>query len=588
VKYPPRPWIARIGECLSRLTNVPTRGIQKVFLFFIYTGGVALVGIVLGMWFQQNNALARIFFRLGIDQSALRQYFDTSVSAQVARWKEVNTNLHVIEVAAFKISEATILGGSLAEVGGNLVIASPHGQLSYMDAGDRFHALDMRVPMNIEALRNDPLYKDPMFNIAYVRTYDLLAVRTSAETYDLYASFSRFAGRCFEFVVSRIALEVSDKNVRPISDWRDVWTAKPCVPLKSRGERFVGEEAGGRMVRYGSDTILVSVGDHQFDGFYDSQAVAMDPASDLGKLVEVNIKTGASRHFAVGLRNPQGLAIAPDGRIWETEHGPQGGDEVNLMIEGRNYGWPIVTYGMAYGNPPKNWPANPKAGSHDGYTRPRYAFVPLIGIGNLLVPDSREFPNWAGSLLLCSLRANTLYVLKTEGDDIVYAEPIPMDRYRLRDIAILPDGRLAILADGGSLLLVRNAEAHRDEAQQVEVTSSLPHPAPDEALHIVTGTAVERGRRYFQATCAACHSLTGEVGIGPPLNGIVGRRIAAVPRFGYSTALEARSDIWTEDLISSFVNNPTGTVPGTSMPRTGIYVDQAADVVAYLKTTREP
>ena len=132
------------------------------------------------------------------------------------------------------------------------------------------------------------------------------------------------------------------------------------------------------MVRYGSDTILVSVGDHQFDGFYDSQAVAMDPASDLGKLVEVNIKTGASRHFAVGLRNPQGLAIAPDGRIWETEHGPQGGDEVNLMMEGRNYGWPIVTYGMAFGNPPKNWPANPKAGSHDGYTRPRYAFVPSI------------------------------------------------------------------------------------------------------------------------------------------------------------------------------------------------------------------
>src|SRR5262249_28579521 len=186
-----------------------------------------------------------------------------------------------------------------------------------------------------------------------------------------------------------------------------------------------------------------------------------------------------------------------------------------------------------YGLPPRNWPANPKAGGHDGYTRPRFAFVPSIGIGALIVPDPQEFPNWKGSLLLCSLKANTLYVLKTEGDDIVYAEPIPMG-YRLRDIAKLPDGRLAILADGGSLLLVRNADAHRKEAQEIELSglSSLPHPTPDESLRIQTGTPTERGRRYFLASCASCHSLGGEVGIGPPLNGIVGLHFEAIPGFG--------------------------------------------------------
>ena len=425
--------------------NVSKKAILKVTLFLIYTGGVALVGLVLGSWLQQNNIINKAVYRLGIDQSVLRQYFQTSVpKTLVLPWKEVNTNLHVIDVAAFRYSEATIRGGGLAEVNGNLVIASPHGQLNYLDPGGQFHALDARVPMNIDALRNDPLYKDPMFNIAFVHIHGLLAIRTGGETYDLYASFNRFAGHCFEFVVSRISLEANGNGVRPLSGWHDVWAAKPCVPLKSRGERFVGLQSGGRMVRNGNETILVSVGDHQFDGFYDDQAVSMDPAWDLGKLVEVNIRTGASRHFAVGLRNPQGLVIAPDGRVWETEHGPQGGDEINLMIDGQNYGWPIVTYGMAYGFPPRNWPANPEAGSHDGYTRPRFAFVPSIGIGALMVPDPQEFPNWKGSLLLCSLKANTLYVLKTEGDDIVYAEPIPMDGYRLRDIAKLPDGRLAI------------------------------------------------------------------------------------------------------------------------------------------------
>ena len=143
------------------------------------------------------------------------------------------------------------------------------------------------------------------------------------------------------------------------------------------------------MVQSGDDTILVSVGDHQFDGFYDSRAVAMDPATDLGKLIELNIKTGVSRHFARGLRNPEGLTIARDGRIWESEHGPQGGDEINLMVEGRNYGWPIVTYGMAYGYPPKNWPFNPRPGGHDGYTRPRFAFVPAIAPTNMVAPDPK-------------------------------------------------------------------------------------------------------------------------------------------------------------------------------------------------------
>ena len=563
----------------------------SVAIFLLaYTAGVASVGLVIGVWLQHKQLPSKLIERWGIDPRAFRLYLEAGSSrVQDVPWQDVNTHLHAIQVATVKVSDVTVRGGSLAEVGGNLVIASPHGQIHYMDASGQLRNLDLRVPMNMEALRSDPLYKEAMFNIAKVRTHGLLAIRTGAQTYDLYATFNRFAGRCFEFVVSKVSLEVNDNTVRPISGWRDVWTAKPCIRLKDRGELIAYEQSGGRMVRLRNDTILVSVGDHQFDGFYDSQAVSMDPASDLGKLVEVNIETGVSRHFAIGLRNPQGLTIAPDGRIWQTEHGPQGGDEVNLMIEGQNYGWPIATYGMTYGYPPRNWPFNPKVGGHDGYTRPRLAFVPAIGTSAIIAPDAREFPNWAGSLLLCSMRASTLYVLKTEGDDIVYAEPIPMQGYKLRDIVSLPDGRLAILADGGWLLLVRNAEIHRGEAQRFEVSglSSLPPPLPDEGLQLrSTGSAAERGKRYFDSTCATCHSLTGEARVGPPLNGVVGRRFAAVAGFGYSDALKARHGTWTEAQISSFISNPAGMVPGTSMPTTGVSLSQSRDVAAYLRTTR--
>jgi cytochrome c2 len=441
--------------------------------------------------------------------------------------------------------------------------------------------------MNIEALLNDRLYKEPMFDVTEVRTHDLLVIGTGGDNYDLYASFNRFTGHCFEFVVSRISLEANDRIIRPTSGWRDVWTAKPCVPPKDRGWLFVGSQSGGRMVQLRDDTILVSVGDHQLDGFYDSRAVSMDPATDLGKVVEINVETGISRHVAIGLRNPQGLAVGRDGRVWATEHGPQGGDEINLIVDGRNYGWPIVTYGMAYGHPPKNWPFNPTPGAHDKYTRPRFAFVPSVAIGSVVAPDPREFPNWATSLLACSLRANTLFVLRTEGDEIAYAEPISLQGYRLRDIVSLRDGRLAIMTDRGSLLLVRNAEKHHHDAQQFEVSglSSLPRPSLDEAPAQTATSAAVRGRHHFVAMCGRCHSLDGQVGAGPPLNGVIGREIAAVSEFGYSAALAKRKGRWTESLITSFIGNPEVTVPGTTMGATGIYEDQAKDLVEYLKRT---
>lgn len=536
-----------------------------------------------GIWLERQQLPYRVVARV---ESALNGFLDRTPQAQVVRWRNVNTNLHEVQFATVRVSRPTSDGGSLAAIGNNLVISSPLGQLNYLNSKGQLHSLDVRTPMNIDGLRNDPLHKDPLFNVTYFRTHGLLAIQTGDDTYDLYASFNRYAGTCFEFVVSRISLKAYEQTVRPISGWHDVWTAKPCVRLKDRGTRFAGLHSGGRMARLNEDTILISVGDFQFDGYNDSQAAAMDPASDLGKLIELNIRTGVSRHFAMGLRNPQGLVIARDGRIWETEHGPQGGDEVNLMIDGQNYGWPKVTYGMNYGWPPKSWPFSPKPGTHDGYTRPRFAFVPSIGIGNLIEPDPRQFPNWRGTLVLCSLAANALYVLKTEGDDIVYAEPIPFTGYRLRDIVTLHDGRLAILADGGTLLLVRNAESSGgDERVVVEGLASLSPPLPEEALSR-RGNGRDRGRQLFMGACASCHSLAGEIGVGPPLNGVVGRPVAAVPGFGYSVALKERNDVWTESLLNAFIIDSKTVVQGTSMPTTGLYVSQARDIVEYLKTTR--
>ena len=147
---------------------------------------------------------------------------------------------------------------------------------------------------------------------------------------------------------------------------------------------------------------MVTVGDHKFDGVNNPFRAPMDPQTHLGKAVEINLDTKTATIFSSGLRNPQGLTISTDGLIWETEHGPQGGDELNVLQRGNNYGWPEVTYGVDHGKVP--WPLNQVQGRHDKYTKPAYAFVPSIAISSLIETYSDEFPLWKGDLLVTSLK----------------------------------------------------------------------------------------------------------------------------------------------------------------------------------------
>ena len=112
---------------------------------------------------------------------------------------------------------------------------------------------------------------------------------------------------------------------------------------------FRGEEIGGRLLLLDANTLLLSLGDHGFSGIEGGAAYAQDPQAMYGKTLRIDLRTHAISFNTLGHRNPQGLYAAPDGRIWETEHAARGGDELNLLQPGANYGWPLVTYGTDYG-----------------------------------------------------------------------------------------------------------------------------------------------------------------------------------------------------------------------------------------------
>src|SRR5262249_54989768 len=157
-------------------------------------------------------------------------------------------------------------------------------------------------------------------------------------------------------VVSRTQISLTNETVNIPTDpkaWEDVFIAKPCIDMKDR-PYFDGNQAGARLL-YKDNMLFLSIGDFGFDGSYTKIKAPMDPNSNFGKIFEIDPRTKTATVYATGVRNPEGFAFSSDGLLWETEHGPQGGDEVNIIRKGENYGWPEVTYGMEYGFPRRNW-----------------------------------------------------------------------------------------------------------------------------------------------------------------------------------------------------------------------------------------
>lgn len=510
---------------------------------------------------------------------------------QTIVWQDVPTNFHSLEVATIRIGPPMGGGGAITEVGGHIVHVSPLGRFGYLSSDLHLGPIALTAPMGVDLLRKSRYNTDTLFSWHHFRAYDLLPIETSPGHYDLYASFSRFVNEnCFQFAVWRARLVVTTSTVAAASpDWDEIFTARPgCLRPKDRGWRFLGLGAGGRMVRLDANTILVAVGDHQYDGFNDSWAAAQDPTTDLGKIVAIDLTTHKPRVYATGVRNPQGLVVTRDGRVFDTEHGPQAGDEINLIHDGGNYGWPLATYGMNYGYPRRLWPFTKTPGEHEGFEKPVFSFTPAIGPSNLVEVDPKEFPLWTHDLVMGSLRGSTMYHLRIEGDRVRYVEPFYSEAgVRFRDVIGLHDGRIAALTNNGTVMIFRNAELHASEPRTLlayglnTLSEALPEEVPPAHL-----SPAERGKQVFEVSCGSCHSPTTDIGPGPPLGGVLGRRVGSVPGFGYSKALKDYDGVWTEDLLLSFLTDPNAHFKGTVMPPPTFDWLEFPAVVEYLKTLK--
>ena len=242
------------------------------------------------------------------------------------------------------------------------------------------------------------------------------------------------------------------EDLSALTDVADIFVQDPPSPsTKHYGARLALDAAGH---------VYVTTGER-----FSERARAQDLAASYGKVLRIRADGSApadnpfaaeggeaAKVLSYGHRNIQGAALRPGtGALWIAEHGPQGGDELNLIEPGGNYGWPVVSYGENY----DGTPVGDGETRAEGVVEPRYYWDPVIAPGGMAFYDGAAFADWDGDLLISGLRSQALVRLELDGDTVVAEERLLTDVGRVRDVAIDADGAILVAIDARDGALLR-------------------------------------------------------------------------------------------------------------------------------------
>lgn len=240
-------------------------------------------------------------------------------------------------------------------------------------------------------------------------------------------------------------LDLSNAAAPALKDFKVIWRQQPKV---------TGDGHFSHRIAFGPDGFLyLTSGDRQ------KMQPAQDFTGELGKVLRLTGEGApapgnpwasrggvAAEYWSMGHRNGLGLHFAPDGRLWESEMGPEGGDEINLILPGKNYGWPRASNGSHYGGE-----AIPDHKAGDGFEAPKVWWTPSISPGALMIYSGDRFPGWKGDALVGALSGKALIRIDIDGDKAAKADHWDMGE-RIRAVDQGPNGSVYLLEDKGRLL----------------------------------------------------------------------------------------------------------------------------------------
>lgn len=316
------------------------------------------------------------------------------------------------------------------------------------------------------------------------------------------------------------------------------------------------------------------------------------------------VKGARPELWAIGFRNAAGLTRAADGSLWGIDIGPKGGDELNRLQPGSNYGWPLVTWGFDYtGRAMSDLQDAPE------FTDPVATWSPSRAPADITVYEGNQFPHWRGDLFLAELMGQVVRRLRIRDDRVMQEEALLVDlRERIRSVATGPDGYLYAITDSaqGRLLRIRPGKPEASDAARVakpfekQASSDMIEDFNSRGVYQERFTQIlfnfkydeARAKALYGQNCASCHVAgsftTGE--IGPDLNGVFRRRSGQMQGYAFSAAMRdpKTSVLWDRDALVSFISNPQAYYPGTKMAIAPMDdLESVLQIVSYLESTTE-
>ncbi len=274
--------------------------------------------------------------------------------------------------------------------------------------------------------------KDSRFAIT-----DILILKESSNTVNALVSYPRLGsnGNCVEVRVDEVDINLSKNNVVRKKNW---FTSKPCVPIGAV------QHASGRMEKIDESSAYLTIGDLGYKKIDDIKL-----RGDLGSVFKIS--SNSVSKVSYGHRNMQGILLI-NNSILVSEHGPRGGDEINIVKPNKDYGWPFVTYGKAYGAGDYIKPKN--NGTHVGYEEPIKYWVPSIAPTELIqIP--KNWGSWTNQIMMGTLREESLVLMKLNSNNQITEEKRISVKERIRDLDSNSRDEIIATTDSGKIMVIK-------------------------------------------------------------------------------------------------------------------------------------
>ena len=438
----------------------------------------------------------------------------------------------------YDLSTTTFLGGAGS-------IGTLCGALIILDRSGTFFSLKNNKLLSFFSINNRFSY----FALKYQSdNYDMLRAHNFTSNKDnVFLSYTRFnEDQSFSHVVSRYPYSCNNQN--RLFEEEVLWERNLSEIQASNTQ-----SAGGALL-LDSDSLYTSFGFVNSADWADHDRYDEALKSNTGIVLKINLESLKVENFTSGHRNITSI-VKRKGDLISLEHGVKGGDEINNLNAGLNYGFPYKTYGTNYSSFVK--PATAKTHEEDAkFKDPSWAFVPSIAPGDALYLEESNLSRWNDSLIIGGLKSRSIFVGKFSNNQLVYMEPIFIGE-RIRSL-IYFDNKIYLLTDSAKILTLEiDLLTWNSDMGGSGLVALSPH----------------------LKKCVICHSLQPSAGKDAPhLFGILKRPIASID-FEYSKNFSAlKNQAWSKELLLKYLKNPGSVVKNSSMPAIGLNPIEAENI----------